>query len=249
MTAFKDHFSGHASDYTRYRPSWQAGLFAHLAGMCLNHRHAWDCGTGGGQAALLLTPYFERVSATDASANQVAQAPPHPSITYGVASAEESGLANASVDLINVCQAAHWFSFDAFFQEVRRIAAPGCLLALSGYGLFELAPEIDTIVADVYQDIMPWWPPERSHIEAAYASLPFPFEEIAMPAFYMEAHWNLDHLIGYLGTWSAVRRCITETGKDPVAPVAAKLASLWGAAPSHERLVRWPLFFRVAKVS
>ena len=35
--AFKDHFSGHASSYARYRPDYPAELFAYLATLTPRH--------------------------------------------------------------------------------------------------------------------------------------------------------------------------------------------------------------------
>lgn len=110
--SFKDHFSGHAASYAAYRPTYPQALFAFLADACDSRQHAWDCATGNGQTAVLLTPYFERVTATDASAPQIAAAKRHPKIEYRVATAEASGLAAGSVDLITVAQALHWFDIE-----------------------------------------------------------------------------------------------------------------------------------------
>ncbi|MDZ7343288.1 MAG: SAM-dependent methyltransferase, partial [candidate division KSB1 bacterium] len=65
---FKDHFSTQAVDYAKYRPHYPAAMFEYLATLPPERQTAWDCATGNGQAALGLTPHFERVIATDASA-------------------------------------------------------------------------------------------------------------------------------------------------------------------------------------
>ena len=49
---FKDHFSGRAAAYTRYRPGYPPALFAWLASQTGRHELAWDCGCGNGQAAM-----------------------------------------------------------------------------------------------------------------------------------------------------------------------------------------------------
>jgi hypothetical protein len=118
---FKDHYSGHADLYRAFRPTYPAALFEHLASLALGHDLAWDCATGNGQAALALTPFFRSVVATDASSQQVAQARPHDRITYRVAPAERTALGDASVDLVTVAQALHWFDLPAFYAEVRRV--------------------------------------------------------------------------------------------------------------------------------
>jgi hypothetical protein len=76
IMGFKDHFSGHADDYTSYRPSYPAELFTSLAQRAPAHALAWDCATGSGQAALGLAAQFEVVIATHASLHK--SPPPMP---------------------------------------------------------------------------------------------------------------------------------------------------------------------------
>src|SRR6185436_11009622 len=47
--AFKDHFSGHATDYRAFRPAYPPELFTFLASAAPARHLAWDCGTGNGQ--------------------------------------------------------------------------------------------------------------------------------------------------------------------------------------------------------
>ena len=107
--SFKDHFSGHSADYSEFRPTYPDALFAGLAHACAATELAWDCATGSGQAAVGLSHYFDKVIATDASANQVAQAEAAPGVEYRVSRAEQTDFAAASFDLISVAQALHWF--------------------------------------------------------------------------------------------------------------------------------------------
>lgn len=245
--SFKDHFSGHADDYTRYRPTYPAALFAWLAQQAPAHALAWDCATGNGQAALGLVAHFDAVVATDASANQITSATAHPRVRYAVAPAEDSGIAAHSVDLITVGQALHWFDFPAFYAEAARVLKPGGVLAAWSYGLMQVSPAVDAAVWRLYEPIVgPCWPPERRYVEEQYRTLPFPLNEIAAPAFAMEAEWTLAQLTGYLGTWSAVQRYRQERGADPLALIADELAAAWGEAEAL-RHVRWPLFMRVGR--
>jgi trans-aconitate methyltransferase len=112
-----DHFSAHAAHYARHRPSYPPELFAWLAAQAPARELAWDCATGNGQAALALAEHFQRVHATDFSAEQLAQATPHPRVGYLQAPAETSGLAAQSCDLVTVAQALHWFCHERFFAE------------------------------------------------------------------------------------------------------------------------------------
>ena len=50
--SFKDHFSGHASAYAAFRPSYPPELFEQLAALNTRRERAWDCATGNGQAAV-----------------------------------------------------------------------------------------------------------------------------------------------------------------------------------------------------
>lgn len=118
---FKDYFSKQASAYTRYRPHYPAPLFEYLAELAIDHQLAWDCATGSGQAALGLANYFEKVIATDASDEQIANAVVHDRITYVVVPAEKTEITSGSVDLIAVAQALHWFDLDKFYAEAGRV--------------------------------------------------------------------------------------------------------------------------------
>jgi len=71
--AFEDHFSGHADAYAQYRPRYPDELFSWLASLIPGRVLAWDAGTGSGQVAVALTEHVDRVVATDASADQLAQ--------------------------------------------------------------------------------------------------------------------------------------------------------------------------------
>jgi methylase of polypeptide subunit release factors len=71
--AFKDHFSGHAPDYARYRPGYPAALYDWLASQAPAQTRACDVATGNGQAAPALTRHFRQVIATDASEQKLAQ--------------------------------------------------------------------------------------------------------------------------------------------------------------------------------
>lgn len=245
-TPFKDHFSTHSPQYRDHRPHYPAELFEFLAHSTARRDTAWDCGCGNGQAALGLTPWFERVIATDASAGQIAAALPHHKVTYRVAPAEASGLPSASVDLLSVAQAAHWFDFEPFYAEVARVVRPGGVVALFGYGLTRVADTVDPLVRHLYDAVVgPFWPPERHHVEAGYHSLPFPFRELAAPPLHMAAAWDLEQFLGYLGTWSAVQRYRRERGADPLAALRAPLAAAWGSGP---RPVTWPVVMRLGVV-
>jgi SAM-dependent methyltransferase len=246
-SSFPDHFSANAASYARYRPDYPPKLFSYLSGLAPARRRAWDCATGNGQAALGLAAHFDEVVATDASAKQLAEAAPHPRVTYRVAPAEDSGLPEGSFDLVTAAQAAHWFDRPRFWREVRRVLVPGGVVAVWCYALFRSTPEIDRVIDRLYRDVVgPYWPPERRLTEDRFRSLDFPFPEIAPPAFRMEKRWTLAELEGYLTTWSAARRYREARGGDPVDEVRQDLTRAWGS-PAAARNIRWEIGMRVGR--
>ena len=73
----------------------------------------------------------------------------------------------------------------------------------------------------------PYWPLERRHIDEAYRDLVLPFSRIDAPEFEMRMHWDSAAMLGYLDTWSAVRRCRARTGRDPLLLLAGPLTQAW----------------------
>jgi SAM-dependent methyltransferase len=153
-------------------------------------------------------------------------------------------MQSGTIDLIMVAQALHWFDLNRFYAEARRVLKPSGALAASAYNLLQIEPAIDELVSRYYYEVVgPFWPPERALVEH-FADLPFPFHKIDPPKFEVTAHWNLDHLIGYLGTWSATQRFISARGGDPLKEMTDELRIVWGD-PQQTRRVIWPLILRI----
>ncbi len=246
-TPFHDHFSGHATDYSRFRPTYPEALFLWLGTLVPASTRVWDCATGNGQAALALAGVFPDVFATDASAEQVEAAPTHPRVRYAVRPASDSGLDDHSVGLVTVAQALHWFEPAPFQRELARVLEPGGVVAAWCYELFTIEPAVDAPMLELYHDIVgDDWPPQRRHLEAGYQDLPWPWPQLEPPAFEMAGDWSLAQVLGYLRTWSATRRWQAREGRDPVALVEQRLRDAWGDAPT--RPVRWPLKLLVSRV-
>lgn len=241
-TPSPDHFSRVASAYAASRPSYPDALYAWLADNCRAHDLAWDCATGNGQAAVGLAPLFRRVVATDLSAEQLKLATAAPGVTYRVAPAEASGLDDTSVDLVTVAQALHWFDLERFYSEVRRVSKPAGVIAAWTYGVLHVeGSDVDALAQRFYAETVgDYWPAERSHVEAGYATLPFPFERLETPPFAMELDWSMAQLMGYFRSWSATGRYIAANDRDPVAELEAEMAPLWGE-PAKRRRTIWPL--------
>ena len=249
MATFSDHFSANASRYAGFRPGYPPALFAWLASVAPDRRRVWDCGTGSGQAALPLAEQFAHVVATDPSVAQLAHAPAHRGVHYAAMAAERCALADGSVSLITVAQALHWFDQPAFYAEARRVLVSRGVVTVWSYGLLTLRdPTLDDIVHRFHgETVGPYWPPERRQVDEGYRSLELPFERVDAPRFAMTADWTLDHLAGYLSTWSAVQRARVATGLDPVPEVVESLRAAWGNQANGRR-VEWPLTVHAGRV-
>lgn len=248
MPKFEDHFSERAAEYARHRPRYPAALFAWLASAAPRREVAWDCGTGNGQAAVALAEHFQRVIATDASADQLRQAEPHDRVEYRVERAEDIGLAPGTVDLITVAAAAHWFDHAVFHDAVRRVAGSGGVVAAWTYHMPIIEPKVDAVLVRYYEEVVgSYWPPGFEHVASHYRTLPFPFDEVPAPAFEMEAEWDLARLSGFVSSWSASQRYWQQHHRDPVDAVRTELEAAWGE-PARTRIIRWPLYLRVGRV-
>jgi SAM-dependent methyltransferase len=247
--SFKDHFSDHAGAYARYRPDYPAELFAYLASLTPRREVALDCATGSGQAALGLADHFALVVASDGSVSQLQSAQRHPHIAYVGNLAEQPALRDGTVDLVVAAQAAHWFDHERFYPAAKRVLRKGGAVALWTYGLAYVEPQIDAIVRHFYRNVVgSYWPPERRWVESAYRDLPFPLQEVGAPTFQLNLQWDLESLIGYLGTWSAVQRYRRATGEDPLPALRAEIAPYW-PSPVETRPVTWPLHLRVGRAN
>lgn len=244
-TAFKDYFSGNSEAYSQFRPKYPAELFSYLASISNHQQKAWDCATGNGQSAVALSDYFSEVIATDASKTQIENAVHKNGIRYRVATAENSHIESNSIDLIAVAQAFHWFDTNAFSKEAERVLKQGGIIAIWTYNLLSIQSNIDEIIYHFYQSTLgEFWAFERKMVEDGYRDVQLPFIEIDAPQFHMSAQWNLSQLIGYLCTWSAVKKFQQELGINPVEQIHSELHKAWGQ-PDQLLTIKWPLGIRV----
>lgn len=248
MSGFEDHFSRLAEEYAAHRPGYPHALFEYLASLAPARELAWDCGTGNGQAAVALAALFEQVAATDASAAQIENAFAHERVRYAVEGAEETSLAAGSVDLVTVGTAVHWFDFDAFYAEVRRVTKADAVLAVWTYHLPIIEPAVDACLDRYYRETLAgYWPERIRYLEERYRTLPFPFTETEAPPCEAQAMWNLDDLLGFMSSWSATRKFAEREGRHPLYEILESLRAAWGDE-EEERLARWPLYLRVGRV-
>lgn len=243
----KDNFSDKSELYAKFRPSLPIELFDYLIELVTARENAWDCATGNGQSAYLISNFFKKVYATDISEEQLKNAALSANILYSQQTAEKTNFENQFFDFIIVSQAIHWFDFDLFFKEVKRVLKPKGILAVAGYDLPRLSPEINSLIDTLYKETLDgFWDSERQHIDTHYQNIPFPFEEIKIPDFHIRDEWEIEHLIGYLNTWSGLKHFIREKGFNPVDELEAEIRKAWGSSKLQK--VTFPVFTRIGRI-
>ena len=241
----KDNFSHQSADYANFRPQYPKEIFDEIKTRLKSSNCAWDCATGNGQVAKELSKFFENVKATDISENQLNQAPKLANINYSVQTAEKVDFPDNSFDLITVAQAIHWFNFDKFYTEVKRTLKNDGIFVVLGYSLFRSNPETNKIMDNFYYNIIgPYWDEERKYLDDGYKSIPFPFQEIETSEVFFKEEWQLERLIGYLKTWSAVKHFIDKNGYDPVDELYNDLKESFG----DKNIIEFPILFRMGRV-
>ena len=232
MNSYMNHFADNAAKYQQFRPHYPKALYEYLLTLTQKHERSWDVGTGNGQAATALSPFFREVIATDLKQGQLDAAPKKDNIHYIACPAEKPPIQEHSIDLITVAQALHWFQFDEFYQEVRRVIKPGGVFSAWCYTLANISPAIDKLTQHLYSDILgdTYWPKERHYIDEQYQTIPFPFHRIQTPIFMIERPLNLFQWIGYLNTWSALQEYKNKNAeKNPLDWIIDDLQKAWGA--------------------
>ena len=181
----KDNFSKQSAIYARYRPTYPQDLYDFILSHVTGKQSAWDCGTGNGQAAKELSKVFTKVFATDISQKQIDNAVHADNIFYSVQPAEQTDFPDNSFDLVTVAQALHWFRFDEFYKEVKRVTKPAAFFAGWTYSLLRISDEIDQLIEyHHYNTLSGYWDDERKYVDEEYRNIPFPFAKINSPCFY-----------------------------------------------------------------
>ena len=131
-----DRFSDRVADYVRYRPDYPPALIdwlhldQHLAGDCV----IADVGAGTGISSKLFLDAGHRVIAVEPNASMRAAAERWLGADERFRAvdgrADATGLPDASVGLVSVAQAFHWFDPEAARREFRRILQAGGLAAI-----------------------------------------------------------------------------------------------------------------------
>ena len=211
-------FGKQASVYSKGRPGYPPELYGWIAENSPGLELVWDVGTGSGQAAWALTAHFDRVHATDISAEQVSEAKHHPQITYQITPAQNSGLVDTVADAVCVATAVHWFADEAFWAEVSRTTRDEALFCAWTYQLPKSTTAVHAAFLDpVYKLIDPYWAEGNRICMAGYSAenLNCPFPTLTTPEFDAGGAWTAQQLVAFAKSWSAYFKAKTDgKGKE-----------------------------------
>ena len=249
MKPVSDRFSENSGDYLKYRPSYPREFIKEIISLTEDRTNYWDCGTGNGQVAAQLAGYFKNVFATDISEGQLEQAIHKDNIQYSVTRAEKTAFPDNFFDLITVAQAIHWFDFKSFYSEAKRVSKKNGLIAIWGYGLVRFENSIDKSIDHFYRGVVgPFWDEERQHIDNSYSSIQFPFEEIKLnKPYHISKEFSLEEFVGYLSTWSAVKRYKEANDHDPVKQLSSEINAEWHQL-GDKLIAKFPLFTKIGRI-
>jgi ubiquinone/menaquinone biosynthesis C-methylase UbiE len=244
----KDLFSNHATVYSKFRPSYPKELFEYIISFVEEKNTAWDCATGNGQAAAILSDYFTQVEATDISNAQIKNAIQRKNITYSICTAEQTFFPDNTFNLITVAQAYHWLHWDTFKVEATRVAKPNAVVAIWMYNRFSTDNDkLNELYNHFYLNITDsYWEPERKYVDEKYKTVKFDFEELPAKKFITTLEWTKENFEGYLTSWSAVQKYIKLNGASPLQLIKKELDKIW--SDDETKVVRFPIYLRVGRI-
>jgi SAM-dependent methyltransferase len=203
-----ERFTGRVEDYERYRLGYPREMLRTLRSQC---RLRWghfvaDIGAGTGLLSQLFLEHGNAVIAIEPNPEMRAAcerlSTVWPGLTVKNATAEATGLADASVDVIGVGRAMHWFDFDAAMREFRRILRPGGWVVLAANGRSCLSAQQREL-----EDIFIEHAPDYKHVKERYrvhhqVAPHLRPESLVRQKIHGEQRVTLDHFLGQVQSYS-----------------------------------------------
>lgn len=259
MAQYAKLFSAGAAEYSLYRPQYSEKLFQNIYDFAnlKQYKTVLDIATGTGQAAIALSPKFEKVIATDANAEQLKHFPKLSNAEVRAMDAHHTGLPDSSIDLVTIAQALHWLELNPFYKEVARVLTPDGAFAAWGYDLLQInnGPVAQAKLVDLYEGLLgPYWADRRKLVEKKFVGMePGPefFAEVERCEVQMPSKMTVQQLGGYISSWSAYQTYRSQHPDlpDPLPAFKTQLCSLVGSDNDQEALldITWTIFCIMAR--
>ena len=244
----KDLFSTQSDFYAKYRPSYPKELFEYILSFVNNKDIAWDCATGNGQAASVLSNYFKKVIATDISKAQIEKGVIKDNLEYLVCPAESTPFTDNTFDLVTVAQAYHWIKWEQFRKEVIRVCKPNAVIAIWTYYNHTTGDErVDAAVRSFYENVTrPYWDYERKYVEEKYETVEFDYQLLPVKNFETILYWQREDLLGYVSSWSAIQKFIKTNGYSAVPQLEENINKIWSEGETKK--VSFPIYLKLGRV-
>lgn len=153
-------FSGRVEEYERYRERYDPEIILPLlCGWC-DLTSNWtiaDVGAGTGMLADVFLANGNRVIAVEPNDQMRAacvRAHEWASLQVVDGTAEATGLADASIDMVSVGRALHWFDVEKAFAEFRRVLKPGGWVVVVAFGRDDAAREENIAFEQTMESLM-----------------------------------------------------------------------------------------------
>eukprot|EP01101_Sappina_pedata_P006996 TRINITY_DN3604_c0_g1_i1.p1 TRINITY_DN3604_c0_g1~~TRINITY_DN3604_c0_g1_i1.p1 ORF type:complete len:267 (+),score=106.51 TRINITY_DN3604_c0_g1_i1:18-818(+) len=257
LNVTKDLFANQARLYAVFRPKYTPSFLSkitsfhspatHLNSPPKSARLAVDIATGTGFVASFLSNHFDKVIGIDQSQKQLDNAAKADNIEYRLGDAFNTNLPAASVSLITIAQAIHWFGdrVPEFYQECDRVLEDQGALAVLGYSTpFLSDPKLDSLFKEFYLSTKSLWECDRTMIDTKYRDLPLPpYAKVQRIEENLSKMMKVADFVGYCETWSAYQVLLQSVAKggpeDIFEDFYQRLTAVVG---DGEFEVNWPMF-------
>jgi SAM-dependent methyltransferase len=217
-------FTGLAGDYAKFRPGYAPQVATALLGLLQREPRvvdAADVGAGTGIWSRMLAARglhsVVAVEPNDDMRGQGVETSAKSGISWRKGSAEATGLADGSVDLVSMASSFHWADFDKACDEFHRILRPGGIfVALWNPRFIEANPLLVEIEGEITR-----LKPDIRRVSSGRSGLTERLTEMLSGArqftevLYLEGrHVNRQTPAEYLGAWRSVNDLQVQLGPE-----------------------------------